>query len=358
MAVTAESYFDACWEHFSSLWCNASEPSEICLQLGRVQLVLQFVNPSLVPYILPALQHLRLATPNSEQHLGPTLTVGLWDAASTGLALNPPTHEAEDFKSLGLVEKFSNDQIQLTYDIGSGVLNLLNRNKSQAIFWVNTAAALPYYERGAPLRSLLATWLQDHGYQLVHAAAVATEHGAVILAGRGGSGKSTSALGCLVRGLRYLSDDYCVVAPAEQNEVFSLYCSAKVVPDSFEKFPWLEKLKRGSNWSEHEKILFLLGDSHADQILNKAPLRAILLPQQNAQEHNVQEAAKITQASAIQGLRSLSPSTIFQLPASGARAFQSMSQLVRTTPVHQFHLGSRPEAVPEAIEHFLEHSAA
>ena len=107
--------------------------------------------------------------------------MGLWDAASTGLALNPPTHEAEDFKSLGLVEKFSNDQIQLTYDIGSGVLNLLNRNKSQAIFWVNTAAALPYYERGAPLRSLLATWLQDHGYQLVHAAAVATEHGAVIL---------------------------------------------------------------------------------------------------------------------------------------------------------------------------------
>ena len=144
-----------------------------------------------------------------------------------------------------------------------------------------------------------------------------------------------------------------MVAGAEQNEVFSLYCSAKVVPDSFEKFPWLEKLKRGANWSEHEKILFLLGDSHADQILNKAPLRAILLPQQNAQE-----AAKITKASAIQGLRSLSPSTIFQLPASGARAFQSMSQLVRTTPVHQFHLGSRPEAVPEAIEHFLEHSAA
>ena len=47
----------------------------------------------------------------------------------------------------------------------------------------------------APFRTILTWWAADHRLALVHAAAVATGDGAVVLAGTSGAGKSTTALG-------------------------------------------------------------------------------------------------------------------------------------------------------------------
>ena len=52
------------------------------------------------------------------------------------------------------------------------------------------------------------TWiLRLHGRVVLHAAAVSTEHGAVLLAGPSGAGKSTTAAGLALAGCRLLSDD-------------------------------------------------------------------------------------------------------------------------------------------------------
>ena len=52
---------------------------------------------------------------------------------------------------------------------------------------------------------------RDKGYQLVHAAAVGSEAGAVLISGKGGLGKSTTALSCLGKGLTYVGDSHVVV---------------------------------------------------------------------------------------------------------------------------------------------------
>ena len=67
---------------------------------------------------------------------------------------------------------------------------------------------LSLYERGKPFRVLLSVWLHDRGVQVVHAALVARGDRGVLLPGRGGAGKTTSALTCLLAGFRYLGDDY------------------------------------------------------------------------------------------------------------------------------------------------------
>ena len=54
--------------------------------------------------------------------------------------------------------------------------------------------------------------LGKHKQQVVHAASVGTKDGAVLIVGKGGSGKSTSALACLNAGMYYLGDDYTLIS--------------------------------------------------------------------------------------------------------------------------------------------------
>jgi hypothetical protein len=55
--------------------------------------------------------------------------------------------------------------------------------------------------------------LHDRGIQVVHAAALEHRGRALIVSGRTGEGKTTTALGLLGRGLRLLSDEFAVVEP-------------------------------------------------------------------------------------------------------------------------------------------------
>ena len=60
--------------------------------------------------------------------------------------------------------------------------------------------------------------------------------GAVLLVGKGHSGKSTAALACLAAGMNYLSDDYCFVTTSPPFHVQSLYCSGKIHEKDIWKF--------------------------------------------------------------------------------------------------------------------------
>src|SRR3972149_783084 len=203
--------------------------------IGGYTVCLQFAGPALVPFITPALEHLA-AFPDKTRA---DLTICLWDSASTAMSMPPRPWELEDLIARGDVRGFSNARIHTALSGDVGAVSMLDEAENLGVYWIRDACHVPTYERGAPLRAILHWWVGQHGGLLVHTAAVGHQEGGVLLVGRGGSGKSTSALASLVSGWRYAGDDYCLLAPNGEPYVYSLYNTAKLNATHLENFPTL-----------------------------------------------------------------------------------------------------------------------
>ncbi len=62
------------------------------------------------------------------------------------------------------------------------------------------------------------------------------------------------------------------------------------------------------------------------------------------------DSPQLEPASAATALRSLAPSTIFQLPGAGLGAFTTMTRLVRQVPSYTLHLGGDLKSLPGVLE--------
>jgi hypothetical protein len=307
--------------------------------MGGYTIRLRFAGPALVPRITPALEH--LATKPSSS---PMLTVCLWDSVSTCTQMPPPPWSADAYIARGEVRGYNDGHIRTSFHIGANVLNMLDTRLDVAVFWIRDARQLPYYESGAPLRTILHWWLSNHGRQFVHAAAVGTAQGGVLLAGKGGSGKSTTALTCLNSKLAYVSDDYCLLTTNPHPYVYSLYSSAKVDADNIYRIPHLRSAISNADRLDTEKALLFLHQHCPDKVVTGFPVRAILLPSVTGRSETT-----LTPASPIAGLRALAPSTIFQLSGAGHTAFQTMTKFVKQVPCYNLELGTDLLRIPEVI---------
>jgi hypothetical protein len=312
--------------------------------IGGYVIQLRFAGPALVPRITPALEHL------ATEPTSPVLTVCLWDSTSTRTNMPPPPWTADTYAAHGNVYSldegrvhYHDDRIQMYFYMGDYVL-MIDTKSALAIFWIRDARQLPYYESGAPLRTLLHWWLSNHGRQFVHAAAVGTAKGGVLLAGKGGSGKSTTALACLNSELLYVSDDYCLLATDPVPYVYSLYSSAKVDADNIHRLPHLAFAISNADRLDTEKALLFLHEHCPEKIETGFPIHALLLPRVTGRSETT-----LTPASPITGLKALAPSTLFQLPGAGHTAFQVMSKFVKQVPCYHLELGTDLAQIPEVI---------
>ncbi len=316
---------------------QASEASELVehfYAIGSRVARVRFAGPTLVGMLTRAIRHL-----SHEPVDDADLTIDVWDSQTTGVPLSPllqalvdalhgnpfalltPRHE---------IAALSNDRVGATFELGSGVLTLYDQQSREAVYWVRDPPNLPYYERGAPFRTTFNWWLSARGMQCIHAAAVGTEKGAVLLTGKGGSGKSTTALACVSSSLKYLSDDYCAFSTTDDPEVFSLYNTGKLGDDvDLERqphfAPWVVNPERTGD----EKYLMYLAEQVPDRIIRRAPLRAIVMPRVTGMAR-----PRLEPVSAAAALRALAPTSMFQLPGSTGDAFFRMAWLARTLPCY------------------------
>ena len=122
--------------------------------------------------------------------------------------------------------------------------------------------------------------------QLMHAGAVGYADGGVLLAGKSGSGKSTTALACLASDLLFASDDYVCVATTAQPWVHSLYSTAKLVPGNLSRFPELSGKLSNPDRLTTEKAMVNVHAHFPAKVLSGFPIRAILLPRAGAGADN------------------------------------------------------------------------
>jgi hypothetical protein len=337
------AFFEEAYRAFQVAERNCRDSVERHFTIADYDVRLRFSSPALVPLIAPALEHLAI-----DQSLAPALTVCLWDSASTGIGMPAPPWSSENYGARGEINGYSNDRIHTVFDLGSCALSMLDLERNLGIFWIRDADRLPFWERGAPLRIIFHWWMRRHDNQLTHAAAVGNAEGGVLLVGRGGSGKSTTALACLDSRLKFVSDDYCLVGTRPAPHVYSIYSSGKLTLGSLEKFPGLETIFSQVETIKADKMLYFLGRKFHGKIATGFPLRAILLPHVRGGTET-----SLKPVSQISALRALAPSSIFQLPGAGRSEFETLTKLVRDIPCYALELGTDLRQIPEVIANLL-----
>jgi len=330
-----------------ALFQQAAERAGIIDRTFRIaghSVQLRFAGPALEEYLIPALAHLE--TDDS----APALKVLLWDAASTGCGLPPPLWAENACTVRGEIQGLHSDRIHLAISPGFNGISLLDSDENVAVFCMPDAWRIPYYEYSSPVRTIFHWWLGQHGRQLVHAGVVGTEEGGVLIAGRGGSGKSVTALTCLCAGMQYAGDDYTVIDADARPYAYSLYSSAKLNARDVKRFPELQPALKNPDRLDEEKAVLFIRQVLPERVSTGMPIRAILLPRVLGTG-----PTRVSAVSAATSLRYLAPSTIFQLPRAGRPAFECIAELVKDVPGYVLELGGEPKDTPGVIRELLAH---
>jgi hypothetical protein len=302
--------------------------------------VLQFAGAAMFDRLAPAFAHLRDPSPAQ-----PALTLRVWD--SSRASATPPLPSVPPGPR-GAVYYSAEGSVQIAYQPGLQLLSALDSDRSVGWFWCSSADAVPYWEASAPFRQILHWWLASRDMLLLHGASVGKPDGGVLLVGRGGSGKSTSALACLESDLLYAGDDYVAVRDGDTAIVYSMYCSGKLEPTHATRLRHLPEPTIDGDGSADEKAVFYVNEHYPDRMCESFPLKAVLAPKVGGSRPRV---------SPLEGgaaLRALAPSTLLQLHPAEPEAFRRMAGLLARVPAFAFELGPEIALIPPTIDRFLE----
>ena len=309
---------------------------------------LRFAGDRLVPRLVPALEHLR-----APDTVSADLDVHLWDTRSTGAAMVPPPCPQRCFTDRGNIWGLESAQILAAFQYGECSVSLFDVAAGQAIYWVEDAERLPFWSTAAPLRTMLSWWLARNGMQLVHGAVVGTDAGAVLISGKGGSGKSSTALACVAAGMSYVGDDYVGIALDPAPRAYSLYGTAKLEPRQIERFPELAADASVGREGSYEKAVVFLPPVFASRLRAELPLAAVLIPTITGESDTTLAPIDVLTVE-----RAASLPTIAQLPHSGQRTVDFIARLVRLVPRARVRLGTNLEGIAGVIENCARHGDA
>ena len=334
-------YFRSVYDLFKSAQ-QKTGPVERSYIIGGYHIRLSFAGAALLS-LTKALEHLA-----ADGQSTPDLTICLWDSESTGQRMVPRPWSESDFLARGVIQGYNTERIYTAFQHGSGAVSVLDKERNLAVFWAPDAR-LPYWEYGSPLRSILHWWLLSQGLQLVHAAAVGNSNGGVLIGGKGGSGKSTTALACLESNLNYIGDDYTLLAlDSGRPVVHSLYNSAKLNSDHVQRFPALLPKVANPDRLADETALLFVNEHYPAKVATQLPVRAVLLPRVTGLPET-----RWKRVSVAMSLAALAPSTIFQLPRAGNEAFQFLAAFIRQLPCFSLEVGTNLSTIPPVIEELL-----
>lgn len=337
----ALAFFDECLRSFERARTAHGDVRSHYVVADR-PIALSFAGDALVPDLVPAMQHLQ-ATTTAE----PALTIGIWDGTSTGEMPPAPTF-SQGYRGNTELLEYSDARIQAAFDSWLGMLSLYDAERKLALFWLRDTSHVPITLVGTPFRIVLQWWASALDGQLIHAAAVGTETGAVVISGPSGAGKSSTALAALESGLLYLGDDFVLVQPGTPPRVSSLYCSAKVDDHTLAtRFPGLrDSIHARPRLAAEKEVLF----AHArwpGQLRRELPLRAILLPTVTGGTES-----RLVPLGAPDALRSLLPG-ILPFPGQRQDAVARLARVSRQVPTYRFELGHDSRGVARALHDFL-----
>jgi hypothetical protein len=309
-----------------------------------------------------AFKHLEAQSPGE-----PDITIHLWDSASVGTP-PPPLPKVSGEQPPGAFWYYSDSRLRLGFQLGTSgdarvlavsphaptpALSVLDAERNAGWYWVEDANRIPYWEQATPMVYLFDWWLRDRGDHLLHAGAVGTPRGGVLIVGKSGSGKSTCTLSALGTELLYAGDDYVAVSLEPGPRVHGLYSSGKLMPDHVERLPFLLSALSNTEQLDVEKAVVYAHEQWPDNVTAGFPLLAIVAPKVTP---GVVEARPV-EMTAVASLAALAPSTVFQMHTRGQDSLARMRRLAQAVPSYRLELGSDMPSIARAISGLIDRLA-
>jgi hypothetical protein len=312
-------------------------------RVGGTSVRLRFAGDALTSMIVPGLAH-----PVAGIETEPHCEVCLWDSESSDVQVPPSPRPWMDFTGRGNIWGFDSSRYLSAYLWGENTINVMDREKRLAVFWVRSANQLPPWVLAAPLRSIFHWWMEMNGRQLVHAAAVGYGGRGVLLPGRGGSGKSSTSLTCLIEGLDFISDDYLALALDPEPRAYRLYSTAKLAPESLRLYPELAARCRAVHQAGFDKVVLFLEDGFREQLRESMPLQLVLKPQISGQRDTM-----LGPAEPLEIERALASETLVHLPHAGSQTVEVLDRVAHELPCASVRLGTDRTQIASAIQSAL-----
>lgn len=316
-------------------------------------------HPEMLRRLCRAFAHLELTEPAPR----PDLVVNLWDSAAGSPP--PPLPHTGDETAPGAFFYFSNEALRAGFQLGTSgdarvlevyreaptpALTVLEQGATQAWYWVAEAERIPYWEEATPLVYLLDWWLRERDMYMLHAGAVGTRAGGVVVVGKSGSGKSTTSLSSLNSDLLYAGDDYVGVSLGPQPEVHSFYSSGKLMQNHVDRLPFLLDVLANRERLAVEKAVVYVNERWPERMASGFPLRAVVAPRVTP---GLVEARAL-EASPAEAFRALAPSTVFQMHTRGQDSLVRARRLLETVPSYVLELGSDMDSIPRVVGDLIE----
>ena len=338
------AFFDSMQDVFEQAAAGPEKVNDRYLGIAGHLIRMRFAGSALPSSLTPALDH-HAVMPSA----GVDLTVCLFDTAGRGLRLPSPPWSWDGIIARGDVRSSEGNRIGAAFQLGAGILSLFDREHGRAIFWIDDARRLPFHELATPLRTILHWFMSGHEKQFIHAAAVGNEAGGVLIAGRGGSGKSTVALACLLQGMDYAGDDCVLIEHQPLPRVHGLYGTAMLEPRQLARFPRLRPVVGRSDHGGKKKLMMFLQTLFPGQLSAGFPLRAIFLPRFSGLSRTV-----LKEVSSADVFAAMAPSTMAVLPGAGERDFRYIGSFIRQLPNFVLETGTDMAGIGRTVSRFLE----
>ncbi len=339
----SDFFAQAAREHSQALASAGEDERTICL--GDCRIRLRFAGTPLADAITEALR------PNLVADEGPVdVTIGLWEESRVpGGALALPWRDV-DLGPRGLLRGRPDAAVLAVHEAGVGAVTLVDRPGRRLLYRVPDVSTLPWWERAAPLRPALFWALSGQRRHLVHAGAVGdARRGGVLLAGAGGSGKTTVAMAALSASMSYVADDYLLADVGPEPVAWNMYGTAKLDPGHLARFPQLASaVSISADPLSDEKSVLDVEAFAPGALARSLPVRAVLVP------HIRGGHARLHRTSAAQALLALAPSTTFQMPFDDGQAARSLAVLARQMPAFALDVGDESEELVQALDEILD----
>lgn len=336
-------FFEGLQEGFQAASARTGEiVRDFCVAGTSVRL--RFAGEALIPAIVPG-----LARPVANGEYEPGCEIRLWDSETSSIRPPPPPRPTNCITGRGDIWGFDSTRYRTAYQWGEGSISAMDRQTGQAVFWVPTYQRMPPWVLASPIRSILHWWMELNGRQLVHAAAVGHGDRAVLIPGRGGSGKSSTSLACLLAGMDFIADDYLAVAMDPEPRVYRLYSTAKLDPRSLALYPELTGGCRTVYQHGFDKAVLFLEDAYAGQLRESLPFTLVLRPRLTGGPDTTLGSVEPYEVE-----RALASETLVHLPHVSNETAEFLDRIAHEIPRAAIHLGTERERIPSVIQGALE----
>lgn len=203
-----------------------------------------------------------------------------------------------------------------------------------------------YMLYGHAMVVMLGQWARQNGMLLLHSACVGINGKGVLLSARGGGGKSTLAVSCLLNGFDFVSDDYILVNQEGPLKAMPLYRTVSLNQDMASVLnPGLPVIRIDAE--RNDKLMM---DASCYEFRESLPIHAIIYPNLT---DNDSPAIKETSRGPV--LVKLIDSTASQLGyIRDPEAYRQMSQRLIGIPVYEIGLCKDPEKNVKCLLEFIQ----